>query len=202
MRMKNRLRRWEAEDDVKAGPLDPREVKTAREEEIKHLWDMEVYEYSTEAEARARTGRNPVGLKWIDTNEGSAKAPRYCLRLVRTEVRHKGVEPIFSATPPLEKLRILLGVTCQEDVIQVEDLFLISIADVSRAHLYADAVRDAYVRLPDEDPKAKQSGVCGEIAKDDVRILGCCPALVRTLCPGLGGGRVFPMCGFSVPLLP
>ena len=33
---------WEAEDDVKGGPLDPREVKTAREKEIKYLWDMEV----------------------------------------------------------------------------------------------------------------------------------------------------------------
>ena len=71
----------EAEDDVKGGPLDPREVKTAREKEIKYLWDTEVYEYSTEAEARVRIGRNPVGLKWIDTNKGSAEVPRYRSRL-------------------------------------------------------------------------------------------------------------------------
>ena len=50
---------WEAEDDVKSGPLDPREVEAARQNEIQYSWDMEVYEYSTEAEARARTGRNP-----------------------------------------------------------------------------------------------------------------------------------------------
>ena len=43
---------WEAEDDVKGGPWDPCEVKTAREKEIQYLWDMEVCEYSTEAEAR------------------------------------------------------------------------------------------------------------------------------------------------------
>ena len=73
---------WEAEDDVKGGPLDPREVKNAREQEMKYLWDMEVYEHSTEAEARARTGRKPVGLKWIDTNKGSAEATRHCSRLV------------------------------------------------------------------------------------------------------------------------
>ena len=54
------------EDNVQGGPLDPHEVKNAREKEIKCLWDMEVYEYFTEAEARARTGRKPVGLKWID----------------------------------------------------------------------------------------------------------------------------------------
>ena len=90
-------------------------------------WDMEVYDYSSEAEAWARTGRNPVGLKWIDTNKGSAEAPRYRLRLVCTEVRHKGAEPIFSATPPLEALRVLLCVACQEHVFRVEDPFLISI---------------------------------------------------------------------------
>ena len=44
-------------------PHDPREVKTVSEKDLKFLWDVEAYEYSTEAEARARTGRNPVGLK-------------------------------------------------------------------------------------------------------------------------------------------
>ena len=172
---------WEAEDDVKGRPLDPREVKTAPEKEIKYLWDMEVYEYSTEAEARARTGRNIVGLKWIDTNKGSAEAPRYRSRLVCTEVRHK------AATPPLETLRILLGVACQEDVFQP---FLVSIADVSRAHFYADAVCDVYVRLPDEDPKAKQP-VCGKLRKTMYGSLDCCPTLGRTLCSGFGGERGF-----------
>ena len=36
---------------------------------------------------------------------------------------------------------------------------------MSRAHFYADAVRDVYVRLPDDDPKAKQPGVCGKLRK-------------------------------------
>ena len=115
---------WEAEEDVKGGPLDPREVKAARQKEIQYLWDMEVYGYSTEAEARAQTGRNPVGLKWVDTNKGSAEAPRYRSRLVCTDVRHKGVEPIFSVTPPLETLLVLLCVACQEHVFRVEVPFL------------------------------------------------------------------------------
>ena len=99
---------------------------------------MEVCEYSTEAEAWARTGRKPVGLKWIDTDKGSAEAPRYRSRFVCTEVRYEGVEPTFSATPPLETLRVLLNVACQEDVFRVEDPFLNTTADVVR----------------DEDPKA------------------------------------------------
>ena len=36
---------------------------------------------------------------------------------------------------------------------------------MSRAHFYADAVRDVYVRLPDEDPKAKLPAVCGKLRK-------------------------------------
>ena len=144
----------------------------------------------------ARTGRNPVGLKWIDTNKGSAKAPRFRSRLVCTEVRHKGLEPIFSATPPLETLRILLGVACQEDVFQVEDTFLIFIADVSRAHFYADAVRDVSVRLPDEDTQGKAARRAWKIAKDNVRIFGCCPASGRTFCPGFAGWRVLASRGF------
>ena len=80
---------WEAEDDDTGGSLDPREVKNALEKEIKYLWDMEVYEYSTETEAPARTGRDPVGLKCIDTNKGSAQAPRYRSRLVCSGVRQK-----------------------------------------------------------------------------------------------------------------
>ena len=166
---------WEAEDDVKGGPLDPREVKAARQKEIHSLRDMEVCEYSTEAEARARTGRNRTGLKWIDTNKGGAEAQRYRSRLVCTVVRQKGVEPIFSATSPLETLRVLLCVACQEDVVRVEDPFLISVTDVRQAHFYADAVRDVTVRLPDEESKAKQARRVWEIANDNVRIPGCSP---------------------------
>ena len=149
---------WEAEDDFKGGPLDPHEVKIARQMEIQYVWNREVYEYSTEAESRTRTGRNPVGLNSIDTNKGSAEAPRYRSRLVCTEVRHEGVEPIFSATPPLETLRILLGNACQEDVFHVEDPFLVSTTDVSRGHFCSDAVAtstsDCQTRTPRQSSQA------------------------------------------------
>ena len=94
-----------------------------------------------------------------------------------------------------ETLRVLLSVACQEDVFRVEDPFLITTADVSRAHFYADAVRDVYVRLPDEDPKAKQPGVCGKLRKT------VCSSL-DAACSGFGGGRIFPRRGFSVSFLP
>ena len=119
--------------------MDPREVKTTRQKEIQYLWDMEVYENSTEAESTDTNGTQPSWPQMIGTNKGSAEAPRHRSRLVCTEVRHKGVEPIFSATPLLETLRVLPCVVCQEDVFRVEDPFLISISDVGRAHFCADA---------------------------------------------------------------
>ena len=59
---------WEAEDDVKERPLDPREVKNASEKEIKYLWDMEVYEYSTEAGGTG-TNRTPSSWPQVDRYE-------------------------------------------------------------------------------------------------------------------------------------
>ena len=103
---------WEAEDDVKGGPLDPHEVKIASQKKMRYLWDRNVYEYATEARTRAQTGRNTVGLKWTDTNKSTTEFPRHRSRLVCTEVRHKGVEQVFSAAPPLEALRVLICVCC------------------------------------------------------------------------------------------
>ena len=79
---------------------------------------------------------------------------------------------------------------------------MITTAGVSRAHFYSDAVRDVCVRLPDEDPKAKQPGMCGKLRKTMYGSLDAGPTLGRTLCSGFGGGRIFPRRGFSVPLLP
>ena len=103
---------WEAEDDVKGGPLDPHEVKIASHKKIRYLWDRNVHEYATEARTRAQTGRNTVGLKWINKNKSTTDFPRHRSRLVCTEVRHKGVEQVFSAAPPLEALRVLICVCC------------------------------------------------------------------------------------------
>ena len=124
-----------------------------------------MYEYATGAEARAQTGRNPVGLKWIDTNKSTTGFPRHRSRLVCTEVRHKGVEQVFSAAPPLDALRVLICIARKEDVLQVAHPLLISLADVSRAHFNADAVRNVHVRLPEEDSVSKEPGICGKLRK-------------------------------------
>ena len=98
----------------------------------------------------------------------------------------------------METLRVLLGVACQEDVFRVEDPFLITTTDVSRAHFHADAVRDVYVRLPGEDPKAKQRGVCGKLRKTMYGSFGVLLRAHYASTKGFGGGSILvPMVAAS-----
>ena len=154
---------WEAEDDVRGGKLSAGEVFNARKRELDYLIRRGVYTYSTTAEARRVTNRAPIGLKWIDTNKGSVGQPNIRSRLVCTEVRRKGTEAVFSATPPLETLRAIVAKAASTD--KGADPIKLSLVDVSRAHFYADAVRDVFIKLPAEDPKASESGVCGKLRK-------------------------------------
>ena len=131
------------------GDLDPHEVRTA----VKRKDSFCGTGRCMSAPPKRKHGHERDATQF---QQSSAEVPRYRSRLVCSEVSHTGVEQIFSATPPLEALRVLLCVACQEDVYRVEDPFLISIADVSRAHFYADAEHDVNVRLPNEDPTRTQ----------------------------------------------
>ena len=153
--------RWTAEDDVKGGWLPPNLVYDARLKELKYLNDRSVYSYSTVDEARRLTGRRPLRLKWIDTDKGGKGARAIRSRLVCTEVRPKGKEAIFSATPPLESLRILVSFLAAENPEGHSDPLKVALVDVSRAHFYAPAVRDVFIELPPEDDQAQVPKRCG-----------------------------------------
>ena len=104
---------WQAFDDVKGGELPAHLVRSARLRELRYLAERRVYEYASTSEAMKRTHRRPLGLKWIDCNKGDSLHPNIRSRLVCTEVRPKGVEAIFAATPPLESLRMLIVILSQ-----------------------------------------------------------------------------------------
>ena len=96
----------------------------------------------------------------------SADVPRYRSRQVFCGgAPQKGRTDLLSNTALGSSTSSTLCCACQEDVFRVEDPFLISIADVSRAHFHADAVRGVCVRWPNEDSKAKELGVCGKLRK-------------------------------------
>ena len=105
----------------------------------------QVYESGIEAEARARTGRNPIGLNCTDANKGRPRAPRHRLR-----------PGLYVSAPQRRRTDLLsnttLGSSCEFCfVLRVRRTF----AGVSRAHFYADVVRN--FRLLDEDPKSQSS---------------------------------------------
>ena len=45
------------------------------------------------------------------------------------------------------------------------DPYKILLIDVSRAHFYADAVRDVFIELPDGDPQKANPDVIGKLEK-------------------------------------
>ena len=83
-------------------------------------------------------------------------------RLVCTEVRRKGMESIFAATPPLDSLKAFIVKAASQWGRTGMELSL-QLIDVSRAHFYAPAVRDVFIQLPAEDPQAANGDMVGKL---------------------------------------
>ena len=150
-----------ASDDVKGGPLPVALVKKARETEIQYLMKREVYRVAQKEEAR-KAGKRVLRLKWIDTDKGDMSARNVRSRLVCTEVRRRGSDAIFAATPPLDSMKAILTKAASRTGRKGRALVL-QLVDVSRAHFYAPAVRDVYIQLPAEDPRSNSPALCGKL---------------------------------------
>ena len=61
--------------------------------------------------ARARTGRPPISVRWVDVNKGDDVNPNYRSRLVARELKamDKSNNSYFAPAPPLEALRTVLS---------------------------------------------------------------------------------------------
>ena len=81
--------KYEAYDDVSNEPLIPSLVQAARKEELEYFKTMKVYEYAPLAECLKVTGKQPIGVRWIDTNKGDQAQPNYRSRLVAKEYKTK-----------------------------------------------------------------------------------------------------------------
>ncbi len=122
---------------------------------------MKVYEYDTIDNALAKTGKKPIGVRWVDINKGDNTHPDYRSRLVAKEINTGANDDLFAATPPIEALKALL----REASIRRahEDNISILFADVRRAYFNAKATKDVFIDLPPEDPNYGQQGVCGKL---------------------------------------
>ena len=148
---------WEAVDDVRGGPLVVKDVAKARRTEMNYVHGRKVYRYSTKAECRRVTGKEPIKVRWVDTMKDDGLRAR----LVAMEFRRKHEAAIFAGTPPLESLRILASLAAQG--MDDEDQTCILNLDIKRAHFYAKAKRAVYVQLPMEDPMSQDPEACGEL---------------------------------------
>ena len=91
-------------------------VGKARQEEMEYFFGMNVCTKVPEGEAWDRTGKRPIGVRWVDVNKGDDDDPNYRSRLVAKDIRKKGEDAIFAPTPPLESLRAVLSLVASPQV--------------------------------------------------------------------------------------
>ena len=147
-----------AYDDVSGEELELKGVREARREEIAYFRSMKVYEKVPVDEAYNKTGEAPIQTRWIDVNKGDKEKPVYRSRLVAKTINTGARPDLFAATPLAECLKRLLHKMATKG-----KEYKLLYADVSRAYFYAKALRPVYVRIPQEDLKPGNTGLCGKI---------------------------------------
>ena len=96
-------------DDLTGLPLDEALCRAARKKEIEYFHSKGVWDSRTIKEARVKMGRGPISVRWVETSKGDDEKPNIWSRLVAREIRTAGQDAIFTPTPPLESLRMVLS---------------------------------------------------------------------------------------------
>jgi hypothetical protein len=151
-------------DDLSGEALDPEMVREARKEEMLEFVKHGVYIKVPIQECMRRTGKKPIGVRWVDINKGDKAKPDYRSRLVAKEINTHKREDLFAATPPLEAKKILFSpaVTTGTGYQRGQEMkgMKLDFIDVRRAYFHAKARREVYVDLPEEDA---EPGMCGKL---------------------------------------
>ena len=99
----------EAWDDASGEGLDPATVLAARREEIAYYKEMKAFTKVPISQCVARTGRRPIGVRWIDINKGDQYNVNIRSRLVAKEFNNKKCDDLFAGTPPVEAMRAIVS---------------------------------------------------------------------------------------------
>ena len=103
-------------DDTTGEELDHKMVRAARDEEMVEVRKHHLYSKVPLKECWERTGKDPIGVRWVDVNKGDNVHPEYRSRLVAKEIKANKREDLFAATPPLEAQKILLSMAVTEGI--------------------------------------------------------------------------------------
>ena len=152
-------------DDVYGSVLDPEKVKKARLEELRYFQKMGVYERCDMTECWVYTGKNPIKTRWIDTNKTNDPLDEsYRSRLVAKEYKTFERPELYSGTPPVELMRMLVSKVADGQVDKrrwcqkyfhrnADQNVVLMYTDISRAYFNAPAPQHKYIEIPDEDIK-------------------------------------------------
>jgi hypothetical protein len=138
--------------------LDPKEVRAARSEELAEL-ERRVYVKTDLRECWEKTGRGPIGVRWVDVHKGGGV---YRSRLVAKDFRPKSkvgdIEGLYASMPPLELVKLLVARAATESKRgRTRKIMLI---DIGKAHLYAPVEGNVYVDLA---PEKSEEGKCARL---------------------------------------
>ena len=146
-------------DDRTGKPLVTEKVIAARTEELKEL-DKRVWKEADVKECWDRKGRGPIGVRWVDVDEGfGVHRSRLVAKDFKPRSKIGDKEGLFAATPPLELVKTLIvkAAKCRR---RGEDARKVMFLDISKAHLYAPIQDEEYVEYP---PEKRKEGKCAKL---------------------------------------
>ena len=127
------------------------------------ITNMGVYTKVPIEQCWERTGKKPIGVRWVIVNKGDDESPNIRARLVGKEIKTDNRLDMFAATPPLEAKKFLFSLAAtgggtDAHLGEYKVLFI----DIKRAYMYAPETREVYVALPEQD---STPGMCGLLNK-------------------------------------
>ena len=156
--------KWKQEDQfpdhVNGGYLDPVEVLKARAEEIGYIRKYGIYDKVYRENCR---GKKIVKTRWVDTDKGAGTGvSNHRSRLVAMEFNRSPNAAYFSATPPLEAMKLIISHAASQGNHGKGSNGLLYV-DVRRAYFNAPVKREVYVEIPSEDKSEEDGDVVGRL---------------------------------------
>ena len=164
--------------------MDPVLIRKAREEEMPYVKKHAVYEKVSMSQCWKETGKNPIKTGWADMSKGTSECPNMRSRWVVKESNTGPRPDLFSATSPLEGVKLVISEAASSN----QKGTVLLVIDVRRACFYAKARRRVYIELPESDGGGPGSRQCGLLRKS---LHGTRDAALNGECE-LGGARLLP----------